>query len=565
MKKKIVLYTTLISVAACVLVFALGIVVTRSDNYEQAESNVKSTTEMFSKLYDGDLSIVHAVSADVRLTIISANGTVLADSSYSDVSGLENHISREEVLSALNGNPKAVIRTSDTSGQKMIYYALKTQFADDYVFIRVSVPVEGVNGYVIKTIPLMVAILLFAVLCAVILSIILSGKIVQPLNLVKKSLSDINDGKFRKTMPTQKDEEINAIVRDINDLGEKVEESIRELKQEREKLDCVINNINDGIVALKNSDICLINNRVKQIFRCTDTVVGQNVNALTDNKDFIDAFSGIGAAKDGTNTEIKLNGGVYYVTVKNIGDDSGLSPYTVIVLTDVTIARGNEKMRGEFFANASHELKTPLTTIKGFNELIQLEDKDNKLNKFTSQISVNTDRMLSLVDDMLNLSSLENTSKPLCVRVDAAEVARAVKDDLSMLAQAKNVTVDVEGEGILYAEHKHVYELIKNLAENAVKYNKDGGRVAIKVSETEGKTEIKVCDDGIGIDKKHQLRIFERFYRVEKSRSRATGGTGLGLAIVKHISLLYGAELFLQSKPGEGTTVGVVFENQKFL
>ena len=216
-------------------------------------------------------------------------------------------------------------------------------------------------------------------------------------------------------------------------------------------------------------------------------------------------------------------------------------------------------MRLEFFANASHELKTPLTTIKGFNDMISLKTNDETLKGYSQKIDKETERMLSLIDDMLNLSKLENLSAPREYSdVNIIDIAEEVAENLKPLAEKKNVSVTVSGELTLRGEREHFYELVKNLAENAVRYNKNGGYAKIELSSEDGKT-IAVSDNGIGIDDEHQGRIFERFYRVDKSRSRATGGTGLGLSIVKHVCELYDAEISLKSRLGFGTTVTVRF------
>ena len=229
----------------------------------------------------------------------------------------------------------------------------------------------------------------------------------------------------------------------------------------------------------------------------------------------------------------------------------------MIVLTDVTATKESEKMRLEFFANASHELKTPLTSIKGFNEMISLNTQDSAIASYSAKIGKETDRMLALLSDMLNISKLENSTAAELhpVDVDIREVAEEAADDLKMQTESKKITLKVSGNGIVRAEREHIYELVKNLAENGLRYNNEGGSVEISVqTRSDGGVRLTVRDNGIGVDPENQSRIFERFYRVDKSRSRATGGTGLGLSIVKHICDIYGASIALTSKIGVGTT-----------
>ncbi|MDP4120518.1 MAG: ATP-binding protein, partial [Bacillota bacterium] len=199
-------------------------------------------------------------------------------------------------------------------------------------------------------------------------------------------------------------------------------------------------------------------------------------------------------------------------------------------------------------------------TIKGFNELMAINNKDENLNKFTGRISKETDRLLFLIGDMLKLSELENVKNISLEDVDLRKISEEIKESLSTLSSEKNISLDIDGKGTVKAEQNHIYELLKNLLENAVKYNVENGKVKVCLKEEKNTVSITVIDTGIGIPAKDQPRIFERFYRVEKSRSRESGGTGLGLSIVKHICKIYNAELVLKSKVGEGTEIKVIFK-----
>ena len=324
----------------------------------------------------------------------------------------------------------------------------------------------------------------------------------------------------------------------------------------------IINHINDGIIAVNvKNEISLINTVAMHIFNSNHNVLGKNVNFLTNDAMIINAIKQCIDKEENALYEIVIDKRNYLVTVKNIsGWERNIEDkIAVLILSDITINKNNEKLRSEFFANASHELKTPLTSIKGFNELVEIENKDKNLIKYITQIAKESDRMLTLINDMLKLSDLENKINLERVPINVAEIAMEVMSSLKIIADEHSTTISVKGEGIINAEAEHIYELIKNLTENAVKYNNIGGTVNIIITDRKDKLTIEVSDNGIGIDSKHQARIFERFYRVEKSRSRGTGGTGLGLAIVKHICELYDAQLTLKSRTGIGTTVLVVF------
>lgn len=558
MKKKLVLFNCILVIAAILLMFGLGILVTRSNAFDYAETEIKQLTEIYANNYTPDASFVKKVE-NVRITVVAKNGDVLADSDVASDVGVENHYSREEIVAAREGNSKIVTRESETTGTEMMYYAKKVvldESTDDYVFVRVSIPVNSVNSYVLKSIPLSAAIALFAICASVVASVFIGSGVGKPLEKVKNALAEIESGEYTEIPPTTEDTEVNAILSAINEIGERLQQNIVRYRAEKEKLDYVLNNVSDGIVVLdENSNILLINGHAKRIFKVQEPE-GKNVRVLSADATFFDGITECALHKSGGVFEDFIDGKWYLCSASYTE-----TKLTMIVLTDVTATKESEKMRLEFFANASHELKTPLTSIKGFNELIALSNKDETIASYLTRIGKETDRMLALISDMLNISKLENSSATQLhpVEVNVKDVAKEVIDDLKIQAENKKITVKITGEGTISAEKEHIYELMKNLAENAIRYNNDGGNVEIKIEKRAEGVRLIVKDDGIGIDPEHQSRIFERFYRVDKSRSRSTGGTGLGLSIVKHIADLYGATISLTSKLGVGTTVRVDF------
>jgi two-component system phosphate regulon sensor histidine kinase PhoR len=285
-------------------------------------------------------------------------------------------------------------------------------------------------------------------------------------------------------------------------------------------------------------------------------VIGKKANVLTGDQVFLDAINQCVKESENSIFEYATEPFIYLTAVRKVENR-----LTIVVLSDITATKNAEKNRSDFFANASHELKTPLTSVKGFNELIMLKSKDEEIKGFATHIEKESMRMLALIDDMLNLSKLENKKELKPVHVDLKEVTDDVFGTLSQFASEKNVMISVHGDGTVYAEREHIFEVIKNLVENGIRYNNDGGKVDVRISTKKDKTILKVEDNGIGIDESNQTRIFERFYRVDKSRSRETAGTGLGLSIVKHAAELYNANVRLQSKIGVGTSVRVVFKN----
>ena len=349
--------------------------------------------------------------------------------------------------------------------------------------------------------------------------------------------------------------EVNAMLSEIDDISEKLKIALRDATDDKAKLDYILDNVSDGIVALDSEDnVSLINRNATRIFPVG--AEGKRYTVLSADPDFNKAVSEtLKTGKDG-HFEFSEDGKIYLVNVKPL--DNG---YTVIVLSDVTAMKTGERMRSEFFANASHELKTPLTAVKAFNDMIALEPSGDKVKEFSQKIDKEVSRIISLINDMLDLSKLES-GRPLSpVTVDLAATAREVAESLAPLANEKKVSVSVSGEGKAVLEREHAVELLKNLTENGIRYNNAGGHVSVIIAEEDDSVSMTVKDDGIGIEEEHLGRICERFYRVNKSRSRETGGTGLGLSIVKHICEIYGADLSITSKIGVGTDIMIVFHN----
>lgn len=567
MKKRLLISNIVVITIAILLVFGLGIIVTNNNNIEQAKQKVVQLTDIYVKTFDIKGDYNESTDSDIRLTVIDKNGKVIADSEVSDLGSLDNHLNREEVIAAVNDEPKVVTRSSSSTGREQIYYAKKIMLSDDdFVIFRVAILSDSVKQYLVKSLPLMVSVLIGTFAVTIIISYFISEKSLKPYQQVKENLTAINNGNYQRNFRIDKDQDINSMLIEIDDLSKKIDVNIKNLRAERNKFDYVLNGINDGVIAVdKQEKIILINQRAKEIFGLSENCEGLNYNAITDNRMLIEAIGSCLKNSEGQILEIKYNDRIYLVIVKTLNEnweDNGLGETAAVILTDISASKKNAEMRSEFFDNAGHELKTPLTAIKGFNELLNMKTEDEQSKKYIAQIAKEVDRMLLLINDMLNLSDLENKKELEKERIDLCKAAEEVVSDLLPMTDEKNVTITVGGEGFVAAEPKHIYELIKNLVENSVKYNDIGGSVRVNISSASENVVLEVADNGIGIAAEHQQRIFERFYRVEKSRSRKAGGTGLGLSIVKHICLLYNAELALESKPGIGTKITVVFPKE---
>lgn len=558
MKKKIIVTNVIIVVFALLILFLSGISITKSINKKQAEERIIDVANIYAANYTSSDKVVKNVPKDYRVTVVDKAGKVLSDSETEDVSNMENHIDREEIVAALHGKPVAVTRRSDTTNKDMVYSAVKVDLsADDYVFVRVSTPVDSVNLYATSTILPNFYVLIAAIIAAVILSVVLTKSLVKPMAEIKNSLIALNNGTFTPSTPSEKDPEINKILSEINDIGEKLSDTITTVSEDNKKLDYILNNVSDGIVVITaNGNIEVMNDNAKLVFDVKNDAISSNYTVLSANEKFISAVSD--AVNERINKVFEFTTAAHDVYLTSIRCLAG--GMTIIVLSDITAVKHGEEIRSEFFANASHELKTPLTAIKGFNDVIGMKSKDDDIRTLSAKIDKEVNRIVSLIDDMLNLSKLETTKTPIVEKVDLVAVAYDAEESISALARDKNVNIEISGEGTVEMEKDHAYELVKNLMENAVRYNEDGGHVFVSVDEKADKVTLKVKDDGIGIDEENQSRIFERFYRVNKSRSRETGGTGLGLSIVKHVAELYGAKLTLSSTLGAGTEITVSFK-----
>lgn len=558
MKKKIIVTNVIIVVFALLILFLSGISITKSIYKKQAEERIIDVANIYAENYTSSDKVVKNVPKDYRVTVVDKSGKVLSDSETADVSNMENHIDREEIVAALHGKPVAVTRRSDTTNKDMVYSAVKVDLsADDYVFVRVSTPVDSVNLYATSTILPNFYVLIAAIIAAVILSVVLTKSLVKPMAEIKNNLIALNNGTFTPSTPSEKDPEINKMLSEINDIGEKLSDTITTVSEDNKKLDYILNNVSDGIVVITaNGNIEVMNDNAKLVFDVKNDAISSNYTVLSANEKFISAVSD--AVNERINKVFEFTTAAHDVYLTSIRClDGGM---TIIVLSDITAVKHGEEIRSEFFANASHELKTPLTAIKGFNDVIGMKSKDGDIRTLSAKIDKEVNRVVSLIDDMLNLSKLETTKTPIVEKVDLVAVAYDAEESISALARDKNVNIEISGEGVVEMEKDHAYELVKNLMENAVRYNEDGGHVFVSVDEKSDKVTLKVKDDGIGIDEENQSRIFERFYRVNKSRSRETGGTGLGLSIVKHVAELYDAKLTLSSTLGAGTEITVSFK-----
>lgn len=554
MKNKIVIFNIVIVTLALLIVFFSGISLIKKSHLEEAEKQVVTVTDVYAANYSDNITAT--APKDIRITVIDANKTVIADSQDENLVG-KPHENREEITAAWEGSPKVVTRKSESLGADMVYYAKKVTVGDTFVIVRAAIKVETVNQYVFNALPTYVYVLISVLFVSYIAGILATVNLIKPLEEVKNTLAAVNNGeKINRSYDNESDSDVREMLGEIADVSEKLQNSINEANTERERLDYVLANVSDGITVIDAGGIVTVMNKVACGVFGGDGFIGRKYTALTADEKFLSEIGETVALRETRSFEYANEGNIYMVIARALENS-----FTVIVLTDITQIRNGEKMREEFFANASHELKTPLTAIKGFNDLIALKTSDEEIKSFTAKSDKEITRLVSLIGDMLDLSKLENSGKIAdAEELDLGKIATEVAESLAPLAANKKISVSVSGNGIVRMEREHAVELVKNLVENAIRYNNENGKVEVSVLNDGGNVVLRVKDNGIGIEEEHLGRIFERFYRVNKSRSRETGGTGLGLSIVKHVCALYNAEPVVHSRYGEGTIVEVKFK-----
>ena len=554
MKNKIVIFNIVIVTLALLIVFFSGISLIKKSHLEEAEKQVVTVTDVYAANYSDNITAT--APKDIRITVIDANKKVIADSQDEDLVG-KPHENREEITAAWEDSPKVVTRKSESLGADMVYYAKKVTVGDTFVIVRAAIKVETVNQYVFNALPTYVYVLISVLFVSYIAGILATVNLIKPLEEVKNTLAAVNNGeKINRSYDNESDTDVREMLGEIADVSEKLQNSINEANTERERLDYVLANVSDGITVIDAGGIVTVMNKVACGVFGGDGFIGRKYTALTADEKFLSEIGETVALRETRSFEYANEGNIYMVIARALENS-----FTVIVLTDITQIRNGEKMREEFFANASHELKTPLTAIKGFNDLIALKTSDEEIKSFTAKSDKEITRLVSLIGDMLDLSKLENGGKIAdAEELDLGKIATEVAESLAPLAANKKISVSVSGNGIVRMEREHAVELVKNLVENAIRYNNENGKVEVSVLNDGGNVVLRVKDNGIGIEEEHLGRIFERFYRVNKSRSRETGGTGLGLSIVKHVCALYNAEPVVHSRYGEGTIVEVKFK-----
>ena len=495
---------------------------------------------------EGVIYLENVSEEDCRFTLISDDGSVLYDTE-SNPSDMDNHLERSEVKEALKNGEGESSRFSSTLLEKNMYIA---QRLDNGSVIRISVTQHSIVLLVLGILQPIVVILIFSVIISIFVAHKMSKRIITP----------INNLNLDKPLENDAYDEISPLLTRIEQQNREINHQIKKLKKSHDEFSAIIDNMNEGLVMLgKDGHIVAINTAAEKLFNTGKECIGKDFLTVERSVDIDKAIKD--AAESGkSEINIKRAGRIYQLNISKIGDQSHKNGI-IILSFDISEKVLAEKTRKEFTANVSHELKTPLQTIMGSAELMQsgLAKKEDT-NAFLSNIRSESERLVTLIDDIIRLSQLDEQTEFKKEKVDIFETAKEVKNELEPFADKNKIKIELSGESIVTdGVARLVHEIIFNLAENAIKYNKENGKVKIDVKNENGKAAVTVKDNGIGIPQEDLPRIFERFYRVDKSRSKQIGGTGLGLSIVKHAAECLGASITVNSTPNEGTEFKVIF------
>ena len=483
-----------------------------------------------------------------RLTLIDADGTVLFDSD-ADPAQMENHADRPEVIQAIAEGAGESSRYSETLTEKTINCAI---LLENGQVLRISSTQYSSMALLASLTPSLLLVLIFAALVAVTIAYKLSQRLTKPLNEIDLEHPQVNQAPY---------EELKPLLRRLHHQNRQIREQIQQLQAQKRQFTAITDNMREGFLVLDADGLVLsYNSSATRLLQPEKPLDGHNIRDLTDEPDFLESLHG---AQEGEHVEslVPLHGRICQLFANPVYQESTLTGI-VLVLLDVTEQQEREGLRREFSANVSHELKTPLTSIAGIAEIMKsgmIAPAD--VPHFAGKIYDESQRLIQLVRDIIRISQLdENNIHDTPVPVELKKCAARNLSLLESAADAADVTLHLEGEeAVIQAVPAILDEMVYNLCENAVKYNKPGGSVTVTVRSDAAHVTLEVADTGIGIAPEHHSRVFERFYRVDKSHSKEIGGTGLGLSIVKHGAAFHHAQVELESALDKGTTVRIIF------
>ena len=543
------IFDAIISVAIAVLLSALVIIVGVLYPYfgDVQESQLKDelslaadATEQLGKSYLEGLDYNR-----YRLTWVAANGTVIFDS-HADAAAMENHADREEIKEALIFGNSSSTRQSSTLTEQTIYVATRL---NDGSVLRISVSRATALVLVLGMLRPIAIVLVIAIGLSAWLAHRMAKKVVEPMNKLD----------LEHPMESEAYEELSPLLHRIHTQHKEIKHQMQTLKRKQDEFEQITGNMKEALVLLDNTGrIISINPAARALFGAEASCVGDDFLTI-DRKQNIRIALEEAAKRGHADFRAKKNGREYQFDLSRI-DSDGNYHGMVILAFDVTEQVNAENHRREFTANVSHELKTPLQSIIGSAELMENGIvKEEDIPRFVGHIRKEASRLVFLIDDIIRLSQLDEGAEMPREDVSLKVLSEEVCETLADAAKLKDVSMDVTGDdGVINGVRRLLYEIVYNLCDNAIKYNNPGGSVKVTVTQKPGEVLLSVQDTGIGIAPEHQDKVFERFYRVDKSHSKQSGGTGLGLSIVKHAVQYHHGKIAVESELNKGTTISVM-------
>jgi two-component system phosphate regulon sensor histidine kinase PhoR len=500
-----------------------------------------------------------AEAAGARVTLIDATGAVRADSAVAaaDLARVESHADRPEVRAALSGRVGIASRRSDTIGARLLYLATPRGNGD---VVRLAVDLGAVEASVSELRRQLALAGGLGLAAALLFGFAISRLAVRPLSEMRETIAAIARGDLSRRIRPRSDDEIGEIARAINGMAQQLDVRLADVTSEKERLQAVLASMVEGVLVLdSDGTVMLANPPIREILASWGPIEGRKLLEVVRHPGIDSALRAAAESSEPVFSEVQLGDREPRTLLIHATGfpDEGPRLGTVAVFHDVSDLRHLENVRRDFIANASHELRTPLTAIRGFAETLLGNAGSDATRTQIETIMRNAERLEALIGDMMELSRIESRRVPLHpAAVEVSRITRRVLADMEPRLGQRQIDARLEladpVEG--WADRRALEQVLSNLFDNAIKYTDPGGSIRVRVEAREGDVRVSVMDTGMGIPVDQQARIFERFYRVDKARSRALGGTGLGLAIVKHLVQAMGGDVFLESEPGRGSS-----------
>jgi len=566
--KKSILFKIILLMTVFSLITSVYLVLNLRNSYtEEKIVELKSYTSFIEKTLDKNeyenLNKYLKTFNDnnIRITVIMESGKVMYDSEE-DYKLMTNHSNREEVILALEEGEGISKRFSNTLKKEMLYYGKYFKKNEEAFILRTAIPISSIYYFMRKILVNYIFIIILGLGLTLVTAYSIIIKLENNYKKIEDAVSRIKNNYYGDKLIIQ-DNEFKSLINNFNSMSEKVSKKIENLEFENNNLNAILKSMKEGVVVINDDKKIIYSNPVvKNLFNTEDKIREEKLTDIIRNYELNKLVNLFYQDPKLLTREIELEDKIFQFTINPLrGYSNRFRTGAVLIIQNVTEIRKLERIRSDFIGNVTHELKTPLTSIKGFIETLKTSknvDKKTEL-RFYKIIEMETERLSNLINDMLVLSEIE-TTKGKNEEYNVKKTIQEVLDLLNYLKSEKNVEIKVQHwrEDILIKGDKDRFkQMLINLIENGIKYNQDGGYVKISYKVVEKDILLKVEDNGIGIEEKDLDRIFERFYRADKSRNRGTGGTGLGLAIVKHIVKSFYGDINIKSKVNKGTEITI--------